>query len=313
MSQDDDSIRGTTTEETKRLAKQRKAQEPRRKALEVATQTDPNRGILTSNEITPLPDEPKLEGRQKQLMEEWVDEEVAQERAGRVRKGKVQEPNVPEDATNKEAMAIYESVGMCGSRRKGYKTTGQRCTQPAGFGTSHYGYGRCKYHGGKHTTANRTNDAYSNTRQLRIRQLYEEFRDDPDPLNMLGEVAMLRALTRDYIERFDQDKESRELWLAAVKNRSARDDEVRHAVNLLLQVGTPPTQIMDLSDAWRLLAECTKAVKRIEDVRAQNAISRQDLFRVLREMGRSVRRHNDEPNPEKRLKKIEAEWERIAL
>lgn len=47
--------------------------------------------------------------------------------------------------TNKGARAMANVRGVCGAKRKGGKG---RCQQPRGYGTDHYGFGRCKWHGG---------------------------------------------------------------------------------------------------------------------------------------------------------------------
>ena len=49
-----------------------------------------------------------------------------------------------------------------------------------------------------------------------------------------------------------------------------------------------PVQILDIADAYRIVSEVTKIVKRIEDIRSQDAVSRPELFRILHEMGRGV-------------------------
>ena len=86
-----------------------------------------------------------------------------------------------------------------------------------------------------------------------IRELAEAFEADPDPLDLLPELAQARALYVDYV------------------NRSAVDPN-----------------LWDPGVAAKLLAEVGKTVKRIEDVRSQNAISQADFYRVLMEMGRVV-------------------------
>src|SRR5690242_13968896 len=36
----------------------------------------------------------------------------------------------------------------CGARKRQPRYPGDRCARPAGWGTEHYGFGRCKLHGG---------------------------------------------------------------------------------------------------------------------------------------------------------------------
>src|SRR5689334_21056250 len=102
----------------------------------------------------------------------------------------------------------------CGRKTK----SGGRCTQPAGWGTDHVGSGACKLHGGnagrppKHGL---DGDRYRAVRRPRIRELLDSFADDPDPLNLLPEVRILRALILDFIERYDEQTEALIAWHAS--------------------------------------------------------------------------------------------------
>lgn len=37
---------------------------------------------------------------------------------------------------------------LCGARKRQPRHLGERCARPAGWGTTHLGFGRCKLHGG---------------------------------------------------------------------------------------------------------------------------------------------------------------------
>jgi hypothetical protein len=118
-----------------------------------------------------------------------------------------------------------------------------------------------------------THGRYSQIHRETLRRLIAQHEADPDPLNMLPELAMCRALFVDFINRFDTFTEALLAWHAGHNDH-----------------GTPPkpTQALDISDAWRLLSETTKIVKRIEDIRGRNAITRKDFMRLMREMARAV-------------------------
>lgn len=61
--------------------------------------------------------------------------------------------------------------------------------------------GRCMMHGGK---AGRppTHGRYSVGHRASLASAVESFRADPEPGNLLDELALMRALTQDVIERF---------------------------------------------------------------------------------------------------------------
>jgi hypothetical protein len=101
---------------------------------------------------------------------------------------------------------------------------------------------------------------------------------------MLPELAQCRALYVDFINRYDEITEALLAWFEGQKpgHKAVTDDRVERPA------APRPAQILDISYAYRLLSEITKIAKRIEDVRAQNAISRKDFIRLMQEMARVV-------------------------
>ena len=173
----------------------------------------------------------------------------------------------PPEALSEDPMDMVKAYPICGSKKS--QSEGA-CTRPAGWGTSHAGEGRCKLHGGSNLIKR---GRYSNIKRERIRELIEEFENDPNPLDMTSEVAACRALFVDYIERYDEFTDALIAW------HKSYDGDKRSA---------KPRQILDIAEAYRIIAEITRIVKRIEDVRAGSAISRADFYRVMTEMGRVV-------------------------
>lgn len=163
--------------------------------------------------------------------------------------------------------APEHSYPICGAQ----KSQGEGvCTRPAGWGTDHAGEGRCKLHGGSNPIKT---GRYSTINRPRIKELIEGFEADPNPLDMTPELAACRALFQDYIERYDEH-------VAALLTWHASYDGDKPSIK--------PRQILDVADAYKILAEITRMVKRIEDVKAGSAISRADFYRVMTEMGRAV-------------------------
>jgi hypothetical protein len=167
------------------------------------------------------------------------------------------------------------------------------------------GIGRCKLHFGNNPI---THGRYSTVLHVRLRQLIEKHQDDPDPLNIFPELAAARALFEDYINRYQHWAAAVTAWhesyqasdvtgkCAAVRAAlQARDvaalpSALEQLEAALMHPGGAgkPRQMLDIADAYRILSEVTKIAKRIEDVRAQNAISRADFIRVMQEMARVV-------------------------
>lgn len=142
------------------------------------------------------------------------------------------------------------------------------CKQKAGWGTDHSGEGRCKLHGGANPTRH---GLYSATKRERLGDLIEQAADRDEPLDLLEELAVVRALLADYL--------------------ASRDEP-------------------DPGDVTKIASEISKIVKRIEDIRSQDAISLPDLERLMFEMGRVVRA---EVEDEETVRTIRERWQEIRL
>jgi hypothetical protein len=211
---------------------------------------------------------------------------------------------------------------ICGAKTR----AGGRCKFPAGMRTTHPGQGKCYRHGGTKPGDPRLKSGrYSSIERPRIRDLIAAHEADPDPLNLLPEIAALRALFQDFIERYETMTEALLAWHASwqITRRPLPEEQLlgfeaviaewenalgelgenatdkqrldleaaRKFVSILRGADAEqrPRQIMDLSSAAGILGEIGKMVERVEKARAANAISRPELYRVTGQMGRDVR------------------------
>ena len=171
---------------------------------------------------------------------------------------------------------------------------GQRCGRPAGWGPDHVGQGKCRNHGGASPIKH---GRYSRITRDTIRQLYEQYEHDPDPLNLLPDLAMCRAILHDFIERYER-------WRAAFLDWHASfgsGDEGRPA-------SAKPRQVLDIADARNTLLAIAKIVETIERIRGN--ISRAELLRVMGEMGRVIEVRVED---ERVRKQIVEDWLAIQL
>jgi hypothetical protein len=155
------------------------------------------------------------------------------------------------------------------------KKTDQQCKRRAVVG-----YTVCQVHGAGSAVQGReggrpaTHGRYSRLKRNALRDLIAEYERDPNPLDILPELAATRALFQDYIERYDEWREALLAWHASFASDTNPSPK--------------PREVLDIADAYRLLSEATKIVQRIEAIRAQNAVSRKELSRILQEMTRVV-------------------------
>lgn len=175
----------------------------------------------------------------------------------------------------------------CGAKKR--QGSG-KCTQPAGWGTDHRGEGKCKLHGG---ASRPKHGRYSTVKHGRIRELYEKFEADPDPLNLLPELAQVRAILVDFVERYDKWKEAFLAW-----------HESFHTGD-----GIPkPRQVMDIADARNTVLAIARVVEVIERVKGN--VSRSDLMRIMTEMGRAV---DHEVQDEETRQRIKNRWMEVRI
>jgi hypothetical protein len=214
-------------------------------------------------------------------------------------------------------------IALCGAKTR----PGARhptCVHTAGWGTDHPGEGRCKLHGGLSPVKH---GRYSTVRREPLRQLIEQYEAEPDPLNVLPEIALARAALVDFVNRYDETTDALLAWHASYERAHIplaedkklallgvldkyeagagdRGDELtakqreslelaRGAVAFLAtaQAGGKPHKVLDVADVHRMASEVTKMVERVEKTRAANAIGRADLARIMSEMGRVVDTH----------------------
>ena len=99
-------------------------------------------------------------------------------------------------------------LAKCGAKTK----SGKPCQNTAGKKTDHVGQGRCWLHGGATPIKH---GRYSVIERENIRERIAQFEADADPLNLLPEVLLLRALTADLIDRYDRLVEGLHRWHAS--------------------------------------------------------------------------------------------------
>lgn len=89
---------------------------------------------------------------------------------------------------------------VCGATTRG----GKSCTRPAGWGTSHPTEGRCKLHGGASNGRPVEHGRYSVAHRASLADKYEQFLSDPNPGDLTDELALLRTLLQNYLDRFKE-------------------------------------------------------------------------------------------------------------
>ncbi|KKM87327.1 hypothetical protein LCGC14_1269970 [marine sediment metagenome] len=75
------------------------------------------------------------------------------------------------------------------------------CGLDAGWKTDHPGEGKCTLHGGSVTGRPVIHGRYSVKHKQELQDKMQEFLEDPQPGNLMSELALQRAMLQDFVER----------------------------------------------------------------------------------------------------------------
>lgn len=205
-------------------------------------------------------------------------------------------PNLPK---------AHDGGTTCGARKRQGPGV---CKQVAGWGTDHVGAGRCKLHGGatpiKHGLR-------STIERPDIRQLVEHYLADPDPLNLMPELAKLRALADNYINRHSAAEKALLAWHASWGHNAEGvgllagievagellldpallaefEAEFRKRWAERVDLNQKPRQLPDLAAAGDLFAKAAKVAETIHKMRQEGSITMAAAYRAMEQMAMGV-------------------------
>jgi hypothetical protein len=87
---------------------------------------------------------------------------------------------------------------ICGAKTR----SGSPCKKPGGWATDHVGTGRCKLHGGASPGGPLKHGRYS-IKRAGLEEKIRQFENDPAAGDLTSELALMRALLQNYLERFE--------------------------------------------------------------------------------------------------------------
>lgn len=171
------------------------------------------------------------------------------------------------------------------------------CKRPAGDQTDHPGIGRCYHHHGRPVKSG-VSIRYSDLQHRTLGDLFEKFANDPDPTNLLPDLALARSMLQDGIQRHQEFTEQLDDWHASYRFKklpiSPEDaDSFRRVVDEwainILDDGADPTdlQIQDAARAKRYIAALERPV---DQGRPRKPVDMLEFVRVIDTIGRLVDR-----------------------
>lgn len=185
---------------------------------------------------------------------------------------------------------LHGSRGVCGARTR----QGTICKNAAGKGVAGSGgVGPCKFHGGAGALASLKHGRYSTLRRPRILELLERFASDPEPFSVLDDLHLMRALTHDFVERAGSGGQSRQAELRTLNQAldelaavlgdevsPAQEQQLARGREALVTLGADAS-LPDVAEGVKLLAEVSKAIHRVEQLRSAGAVPLDQLRRFL--------------------------------
>ena len=217
----------------------------------------------------------------------------------------------------------------CGSPKK----DGSPCRRPAGWGTDHNKQGRCIKHSGRPITTGR----WSQIKRKSISEAIDHFDSDEDPLDLIPDVKLLRALIKDFIERYEAMRDALLAWHDVNRLRKLLgycrqlerlnlDEESGLSSSLAREIvgkiaaataaleSARPRQVLDLADAGRLIDQCSKVAQRHHAIKSSGAITMDTFRRVHEQMALIMIKHVGKlDDGSEALKRVEKEWGRVKL
>jgi hypothetical protein len=150
------------------------------------------------------------------------------------------------------------------------------CRARAGAGTDHTGLGRCRVHGGLSAI---THGRYSQIPRGSVGEHLETFEleSDESKLDIMHEATLMRALTANYLERYED-------YFQGVIRFNQLEDEEAKAEKRKPMFLRPPS----LEEASRLAKDAAEVVDRIHKQRANSAVSLKTFFRMMAMMSEIV-------------------------
>ena len=173
------------------------------------------------------------------------------------------------------------------------------CKKTPGAGTNHPGVGRCKFHAGCVPAMVNMHLYDTSNFSSRVQQLFEEFRNDPQPYNMLNELAMLRSVAVDYLERHAFIDKALTQWAMQVQVEIGKGDTIKR-----------PPKLPNILEIRKLINDIGAMIERMHRIEQRGLISIQSFKQAFEQVGMVLA---SEVNDAETLNRIEKRLMKIRI
>lgn len=208
-------------------------------------------------------------------------------------------PNRNNPGNQSKGRVQYDPDLHCGAQLRN-KERGRLCVQRKGSRTPHLGEGKCWLHGGLTPIKHGLN---SLVQHGRLKDMIRKMKEiDHDILDLSPEINLLRALTIDFVNRYDSFTDHLETWYDAIDEKRRNNED--HPLPPV------PRKFPTLEDAGTLLEAISRMVERVHKITREGSITL-DVFRgLMNQMGQIVAMAVDDPAI---LQKIEEGWSQVMV
>lgn len=240
----------------------------------------------------------------------------------------------PKKAPEEKVIKAREPKEKCGA----WGRQGQMpCRHPAGFRTDHSGFGKCYLHGGN---APVKHGRYARVQNQAIKDLLDELEDDDDPMNLLPEVQLLRALVINYVNNYEGYIAALEAWqrsfdkafigkwqawweemradILETEDREMRDHMIEQMPDPMSYLPAKPLNLPDIMQVGGFLVQIGQLVERIKKLKSTDTFSMQTVGRLWASMAGHLTQAageviKDDSIRETFLTAVESKWNTINL
>jgi len=189
---------------------------------------------------------------------------------------------------------------LCGAPLKNQKDVNRggevrTCKRIAGQGTTHFGRGPCDLHGGEVATVVHADFVRYRGFSTDIDDVLMHHLQDPDPLNLISDIALCRATIEKWTEDYHWFSEAMHAWHESFKQGV---DEGK------------PTKIPAITEVSKLLDTLARLQEKELKRRHSTTITMQDLIKVMSLIADTINRHVTDPGTRE---KVHNEIRQIAL
>jgi hypothetical protein len=199
------------------------------------------------------------------------------------------------------------SISFCGARSQ---STGQPCKNVAGKGTTHFGQGPCRHHGG--TTAK--DGFYSKAVSPKLRTLIEEISNSAHLFGLRDEQALLKLTALDCVRTFESLRQAIMDWhcLAGPAYKTLRttsNGTEFHSAAMELRDAHPlkPAAVPDVSMLLKIIDKIGKNAERNHKI--EGSVATGEVERLKEQMAAVVAEHADLET----VKKIRDGWDNLPV